>query len=284
MKNKKITVEKQIKLLDLLSSIYKDYSNKRIKQLIKYNYIYVNDKIENNSSRVLNINDIVFIKLTDEEISLDIIYEDNDIIVINKPSGLLSISNKKEKERTAFRYVSDYLKKKDKTSKVFVVHRLDEATSGVLMFAKNIKIQKKLQSRWNDIVTKRKYYCILPGKVKEKGRIESYLTMNHNQIVHSTKDKTKGNLAITNYKLVKESNGYSLLEVCIETGRRNQIRVHMSENFKPILGDTKYGSKENPINRLALHASSLSLIDPRTNKEITFTSSIPKEMIDLLNN
>lgn len=284
MKNKKITVEKQIKLLDLLSTIYKDYSNKRLKQLIKYNYIYVNDKIENNSSRVLNINDVVFIKLTDEEIALDIIYEDNDIIVINKPSGLLSISNKKEKEKTAFRYVSDYLKKKDKTSKVFVVHRLDEATSGVLMFAKNIRIQERLQSTWNDIVTKREYYCILPGKVKEKGRIESYLTMNHNQIVHSTKDKTKGNLAITNYKLVKESNGYSLLEVCIETGRRNQIRVHMSENFKPILGDTKYGSKENPINRLALHASSLSLIDPRTNKEITFTSSIPKEMIDLLNN
>lgn len=277
--------DKDIKLIDCLSSNLDGQSNKKIKSYVKYKMVEVDGKIITNANTEIKSGSTVkiyFSKRTIPEYELDIIYEDKDLIAIDKPAGLLSISNNKEKELTAYRLVSDYLKKDNKHAKVFVVHRLDQGTSGVLVFAKNQNIQEKLQTNWNDIVKKREYIAVVEGTMEKSGTIKSFLTMNHFQIVHSTNNKEIGNLAITHFKTVKTKNTYSLLEVDIDTGRRNQIRVHMSEKGHPIVGDKKYGSKKNPIGRLALHASKLHFIDPRSGKLLKIEKACPKEIIDLV--
>lgn len=280
-KYKLYTVNKNLSLIESLLENTSITSKKDIKNYIKHEMVYVNGIVCAIATKVLNPGDevkIFFTKRNIPEFDLKILYEDKDLIAIDKPAGLLSISTAKEKEITAFRLVSDYIKKNNPKAKLFVVHRLDEMTSGVLLFSKNLKLKEELQSNWNDIVKTREYYCVVKGKMPKSGKIESYLTMNHFQIVHSTKNKEKGLLAITRYETIIFKNGYSLLRVEIDTGRRNQIRVHMSEADHPIVGDKKYGSKINPINRLALHASKLSLIDPRTNKELTIISALPEEI------
>lgn len=286
MKDKKLVLEidKNIILMELLENNIKDYSKKTLKQYLKNNMVYVNKKIEHNPNTNLKKGDVVVFYFNKSKVNfkLQILYEDSDIIVINKPSGLLSVSNNKEKVKTAYHLVGDYLKDQNKNNKVFVIHRLDEKTSGVLMFAKSEKIKNLFQDNWNDIVKLREYFAVVPFKVPDKGRIESYLKMNHFQIVHSTGRKEEGKLAITNYEKVSYKNGLSLLKVNIETGRRNQIRVHMKENFAPICGDIKYGSKVNPINRLCLHASKLHMIDPRNKKMIKFETDIPEEILNLV--
>ena len=284
MKDKKIviTVDKEIKLIDILKEKLSDASIKTLKQYFKYDKVYLNSILIHNSNLVPKVGDtleVIFKK--GNNIELDILYEDDNIVVINKPFGLLSIGNSKEKEVTAYRYVSDYVKSKDKNNKIFVVHRLDEETSGVLIFAKSETVANMYQERWNDLVSLREYYAIVPCIVKNNGTIKSHLLMNHNQIVYSSKNG-EGKLAITNYEVIKCNNKYSLLRVCIDTGRRNQIRVHMSENFKPIVGDKKYGSKDNSINRLALHASCLFLKDPITSKTFEFIADIPEEFNKLV--
>lgn len=285
MKEKKIIVKREDTLLNVLSESLKDISNKKIKSFIKYKMVEVDGKVEKNSSRLVSSKNevrIVFSKGVIDDVDIDIIYEDQDIIVINKPAGLLTISNRKEKERTAFRIVSNYVKKNNKNAKIFVVHRLDQGTSGVLMFAKSEKIKKMFQDNWGDLVKTREYYAVVEGRTKMSGTIESYLTMNHFQIVHSTKNKEGAWYAKTNYEVVRQNAKYSFLRVDIETGRRNQIRVHMSEDGHPIVGDGKYGSHKNPIGRLALHASKLVLIDPRSNELLTFSCDIPKEIESLV--
>ena len=280
-----ITVENSTTLFDIVKSAKPGISNKTVKNYIKHEMVLVDDKIVTNSSLTLKAGSIVTIfskKRVIPKIDLKIIYEDDELIAIDKPSGLLSISNSKEKEITAFRIVSDYIKTYNKYARLFVVHRLDEQTSGVLLFAKNEKIKKELQKRWSELVKLREYICVVKGKTPEKQDIESYLTMNHFQIVHSTKNKEIGALAITHYERLKYKNTYSLLRVNIDTGRRNQIRVHLSESGFPIVGDKKYGSKSNPIERLALHASCLKLIDPRSNKLLTINAETPSEITSLV--
>ena len=284
-KKKEIIVENGDILFNIVKKIIKDVSNKTIKNYIKHEMVLVDDRVITNPNYFVNSKSVVttfFRKTSIPIINLKIIYEDDDLIVIDKPSGLLSISNSQEKEVTAFRIVSDYLKTNNKYAKIFVVHRLDEQTSGVLLFAKNEKIKEKLQKQWNDLVQLREYICVVKGKTPKSDKIESYLTMNHFQIVHSTKNKEVGNLAITRYERLNYKNTYSLLRVEIDTGRRNQIRVHLSEKGFPIVGDKKYGSKINPINRLALHASTLKIIDPRNNKLLVFNACVPKEIISLV--
>lgn len=285
MKEKNITVNESDTLFNILKSNFSDLSNKKIKSFIKYKMVEVDDVVVTNSNLEVGINSVVkvtFSKKVIDEVDIDIIYEDKDIIVIDKPAGLLSISNKKEKNATAFRLVSDYIKKDKKTAKLFVVHRLDQATSGVLMFAKNEKTKEMFQKNWSEIVKLREYYAVCEGKTLKEETIESYLTMNHFQIVYSTKDKSLGWYAKTHYKTLKQNAKYSLVLVDISTGRRNQIRVHMSEGGHPIVGDKKYGAKNNPIGRLALHASRLELVDPRTKKLVFFKAPAPPEIIDLV--
>ena len=269
------------KLIDILGIKLKDLSNKSIKNYIKNDMVFVNNKIEHNPNRLLDINDeIIFYFNKEEQINFDIIYEDNDIIVVNKPNGLLTIGNNKERERTLFRLVSNYVKRQSKNNKIFVVHRLDEETSGIVLFAKNEYIKNYLYTNWNNIVKVREYICIIPGKVDNNGTIESFLDYDHNQIGHSVKYKTN-NYAVSNYSLIDYKNNLSLVRVLISTGKRNQIRIHMKENFRPIIGDKKYRSYYNPINRLCLHAKRLVLIYNK--KEIEFDSNIPNCFIELMN-
>lgn len=283
MKEKKKSIEVSIEstLFEILSSNLRDISNKKIKSYLKYKMVEVDGIITTNGSTIVKPGSLVIIYFTKKILpvyDLRIIYEDKDLIAIDKPSGLLSISNSKEKELTAFRLVSDYVKTQNKNSKIFVVHRLDQGTSGVLLFSKNLKLKEKLQKNWGDLVLKREYVAVLEGETPPRGTIKNYLTMNHFQIVHSTKDTEKGHFAITHYKTIKYKNKRSLVEVNIDTGRRNQIRAHMSEAGNPVVGDKKYGAKTNPINRIALHASKLYLIDPRTSQVLEFKSPVPKEL------
>lgn len=290
MKEKTIKVLEDAKLLNILSNALCDLSNKKIKSYIKYKMVEVNGSIATNSNEIIKSGSLVKIYFTKKIITsskfegekLDIIYEDRDLIAIDKPAGLLSISNSKEKDETAFRLVSDYIKRDNKRAKLFVVHRLDQGTSGVLLFAKNLKLKEKLQKEWNELVSLREYIAVVEGVPKDEGTIKSYLTMNHFQIVHSTKIKEIGHLAITHFKVIRTDGKRSLLEVKIDTGRRNQIRVHMSENGHPIVGDKKYGSVDNPLNRLALHASKLKLKDPRNGSVLFLEAPVPDEFYRLV--
>lgn len=269
-----------ITLLDSIFNFKKDLSKKTIKNYIKNGMIMVNDKVITNSSLLLKNGDKVEISYSKKIIpdyDLEILYEDDYLIAINKPSGLLSISNDKEKEITAYRMVSDYVKKNSNHKYIFVVHRLDQDTSGILMFCKDEKIRDKMQDNWNTIVKKRGYITIVDGKMNGSGTIHTYLLENKKQFVYSSKNK-EGKEAITHYSVIKNNNNYSLVQVFIDTGRRNQIRVHLSERGYPIVGDKKYRCKTNPIKRLCLHANILEFIHPVTKKMIHIESNIPDDM------
>lgn len=268
-----------------LYSYLRDNLNKsknNIKSLLKNECIYVNDKIVTKYNYIVDVGDIITIgkKINNNDFNLKIIYEDNDIIVIDKPSKILTISNDKEKEKTLYREVSNYLKRENK--KVFVIHRLDYDTSGIIMFAKNQKIQKLYQENWNKLAKKREYTAIVEGITNSHGHIESYLKMSKTLQVYSSKNND-GLLAITDYKRIKYNDKYSLLKIHISTGRRNQIRCHMADIKHPILGDSRYQSKTNPLNRLALHANRLEIINPLTNKLMIFNSELPSEFINIFN-
>ena len=220
-----------------------------------------------------------------ENNSLKIIYEDDEIIVINKPYGVLSVASDKEKCITAYRMVTDYVQQKDKHNRVFVVHRIDKETSGVLMFAKNNKLKEELTNNWNELVQKRGYYAVCEGVFKEKSmHIENYLKQNSLNLVYITKNSKGAQKAITDYKVIKENDKYSLVDVDIKTGRKNQIRVTLGSLGHYILGDDKYGEPANPINRLCLHAYELKLIHPLTKKTLTFKAPIPKEFLNFFKN
>ena len=211
---------------------------------------------------------------------LDIIYEDKSIIVVNKPSHLLTISTDNEKEKTLFHKVMLYEKRKNKNNKVFIVHRLDKDTSGLVLFAKDEKIKFKLQNTW-DKETKRGYVAIVNGKTKDKETLKSYLAETKTLMVYST-DSKHGKLAITEYNKLKENKRITLLKIKIKTGRKNQIRVQLNDNGNSIVGDKKYGEiKFDPLRRLCLHANYLEIIHPITNKKMVFETEIPKEFLKL---
>ena len=204
---------------------------------------------------------------------LDIVYEDKNIIVINKPSNLLTIATTKDKYNNLYRKVSEYVKKQNKNNKIFIIHRLDKETSGLVVFAKNRDSKIKLQNVWKD--TKREYLALLEGNVKENSNtLKLYLDEDANHYVYVSKDKTK-DLAI---------NHYEVLHINILTGKKNQIRVSMRHIHHPIVGDKKYGSKTNPYRRLMLHAASLEFINPTNNKKIKLEADIPKVFLKGIEN
>lgn len=212
---------------------------------------------------------------------LNIIYQDKDIIVVVKPSNLLTIGTEKERDNTLYHKVLMYERSKHKSNKIFIVHRLDKETSGIVVFAKNEKVKNILQDNWDSYAIERKYVAVVEGKVNKKSdEIRSYLKENNVHKVFSTKDKS-GKLAITKYKLLNTSKSFSLLDIEILTGRKNQIRVHLSDIGNPIIGDKKYNSKYNPLKRLGLHANKLVLKHPITNEIMTFETDIPKEFTNM---
>jgi len=279
---KQYKVTKECELLEFLLETFKNQSRNSVKSLLSSHRVSVDGAPTSQFNFKLYPEDTVIISNAPirrkTRSNLPIIYEDDDIIVINKPSGLLSIASDNEKSSTAYRMLSDYVQQKDKHNRIFVVHRLDEDTSGVLMVAKNVKIQQALQNNWNDIVKKRGYYAIVEGEMEKKSdTIKSYLKKNSQNLMYSSKKAGDGQLAITHYKVIKSNGTYSLLDVNIDTGRKNQIRVHLGEKGHYIIGDDKYGKPANPIKRLCLHAYELDLIHPLTGTLMKFTSPMPKE-------
>ena len=214
---------------------------------------------------------------------LPIIYEDEDIIAINKPSGLLSVATDKEKGRTAYRLISDYVSLNSPKSRIYVVHRLDEDTSGVLIFAKSNQVRETLQNHWQEIVEDRGYYAIVEGKMEpSEGTLKDYLDQNDLHLVYVTKNKAKGKLAITNYKQIVEKGPYSLLDVHIDSGRKNQIRVQLGHRGHYVIGDDKYGEPANPLGRLGLHAYSLKFTNPYNGRKYHFQAEMPASFKQLM--
>lgn len=207
---------------------------------------------------------------------LVILYEDRDIIVVDKPAKLLTMGTEGQKEKTAYYILTDYVRRGNRKSRnrIFIVHRLDRETSGVLIFAKNEKAKLSLQSQWQD--TQKQYLAVVHGSPPEKkGLITSYLAENKAFVVYSTTDASKGKLAKTSYKVLKESGRYSLLELGLLTGRKNQIRVHLADIGCPVVGDRKYGNPKDISTRLALHSKSISFLHPATSRRVTIESKTP---------
>ena len=275
-----------ISLTDYILKKY-GYTKSKIKKLYKYKEVYVNDKLVKYDTEI-DENDKVEIKksrevLLDNNKKLDIIYEDKNYLVVNKPSGLLTVATDKEKEKTLYHEVREYVKSINKSNYIYIVHRLDKDTSGIVVFAKNEKVKRELQDNWNNLVKERKYIAIVEGQTpKEKDRLENYLketSTNHVYVVNYKTDT----LAITNYEVVAKNNKYSKLNITIETGKKNQIRSQLANIGNPIVGDKKYSENYKGIKRLMLHASRIVFIDPISKKEMVFETSIPKEFNKLMN-
>jgi RluA family pseudouridine synthase len=280
VKEIKLKIEKKSELMAFLIENFKSKSRDNIKSLLKNKLVLINEKSQTHYKFPLQKGDIITIgkKETREEVipGLKIIFEDKDILVVNKPAGLLSISTAKEKRKTLQHALSVHVKKENPDLKIFIVHRLDRETSGLLVFAKNETAKFTLQKNWNEHVIERKYIALVEGKVLEKEKqIVSYLKESKALIVHSSQNETYGQKAITNYKVLEYRNNTTLLEVNLETGRKNQIRVHMKEIGHPIIGDKKYGSKLALKGKISLHALTLSFIHPKTNKVMKFETKSP---------
>jgi 23S rRNA pseudouridine1911/1915/1917 synthase len=212
-----------------------------------------------------------------------IVHDDRDILVVDKPPGLLTMGTDSEKSRTAYFLLTDYVRKGCAKSqkRIFIVHRLDRDTSGLLVFAKTEEAKLRLQSHWEE--TKKKYLAVVHGKcVKSSDTITSYLAENKAHHVYSTSDTAKGKLSLTGYKVLKETKDLTLLEVDLLTGRKHQIRVHLAGIGHPVVGDRKYGTKNEPRARLALHAGSLSFRHPFSGEQLTFETKAPEYFTKLV--
>ncbi|MCK4620658.1 MAG: RluA family pseudouridine synthase [Desulfuromonadales bacterium] len=214
---------------------------------------------------------------------LALLYEDKDILVVEKPAGLLTIGTERDKSRTAHYLLNDYVRKGNPKSRnrVYVVHRLDQDTSGVLLFAKSEQAKKFLQEHWEQ--TDKHYLAIVHGRLTPKeGKISSCLAENAAHRVYSTPDTAKGKLSHTAYKVLKETKGFSLVEIHLLTGRKHQIRVHFAEKGHPVAGDRKYGNRDVGPKRLALHARSISFTHPFSGRPMTFDTGMPEDFVRLL--
>ncbi len=273
-----IIVKSDGELLDYLVNNI-DMPRKKIKEYLTHGSIYVNNnRTTKYNYPVYSGNTIIIDTKSKNKVILpfEILFEDDHIIVVNKPSGLLTIATDNEKYNTLYHIVRNYLVSKNKNNRIFIVHRLDKDTSGVIIFAKDERTKNMLQDNWNDYVKLREYICVVHGKLEEKdNKIVNYLAETKTKLVYTT-TKDLGVEAITNYEVVKENKDYSLVKVVIETGRRNQIRVTFKELGNPIVGDKTYGIKDNG-KRLFLHADKLKLYYPVIGKEILFESKIPAE-------
>lgn len=279
------TVKEETILYDFIFSKMGGMSKTSVKNLLAKGQVKVNDKIETQYNLPLKPNDkieINFVKasvgLTSSKLSL--IYEDDNLIVINKSAGLLSVATDKQENETAFRIVMNHIKKLDKNNRVYITHRLDRDISGLLVFAKDKDTQIILQKNWHKLVKKNNYLALVEGTIeKRNGTIHSWLVEEpKSKKVYSFDFDNGGLESFTDYKVIKHFPKNTLMEVYPRTGRKNQIRVHMQSIGHPIVGDKKYGGSKSPIGRVGLHAFQLEFIHPITKKLITLEAPIPEKM------
>jgi 23S rRNA pseudouridine1911/1915/1917 synthase len=278
-------VIEEMELLTFLLAKMSNKSRHNVKALLRDKQVLVNKKAVTQYNHILKPKQIVEIKDSkapqeQRYKGLKIIFEDQYLIVIEKDEGTLSIATEKQKLHNAYSILSDHVKKDDPRNRIFVIHRLDRETSGLMMFAKSEKIQKLMQESWNATIQERTYLAVTEGFVKQmEGTVESYLVENKALTVYSVSNHALGKHAITHYVTLKHSETNSLLKVNLETGRKNQIRVHMKDIGFPIVGDEKYGSKTDPMNRLGLHAWVLAFVHPMTQEEMYFETPIPRKFL-----
>jgi len=269
-------VEKSMGLLEFLHENLKSKSASKVKSLLTHKQISVDGFAISQYNYKLKVGQTVRVnkyvpQKTAENDLLDIIFESDEIIVINKPAGLLTIATDKEKDLTAYHFLTEYVKEANQNNRIFIIHRLDRDTSGIVMFAKTEEIKNAFQDNWDELVTFRGYQAIVEGVLEKKsGQIKSWLKETTTHLVYSSNVSGDGKLAITNYNVLKENDEYSLLDISLETGRKNQIRVHLKDLGHPVIGDKKYGAVTNPIKRLGLHAYKLEFIHPITRENIIF--------------
>ncbi|MFD2612849.1 RluA family pseudouridine synthase [Paenibacillus gansuensis] len=276
------TVTEQSDLLPFLLDNVTGMGRNSVKSALSRGQIAVNGKIATTHNHPLKPGDKV--SVSKERIperpplaGVTLLYEDKDILVITKESGLLSIASDKETQLTAYRQLMDHVRAADPASRIFVVHRLDRDTSGVMMFAKSEAVQQKLQEQWKELVKERTYIALVEGQLKKnEGTVSSWLKETKTLKMYSSPYPNDGQHAITHYKVLQSNRSYSLLEVELETGRKNQIRVHMQDLGHPVVGDKKYGARGRGIGRLGLHARVLAFIHPVSGKEMRFETPIPK--------
>lgn len=281
------TSDQPIPLLEFLRSNLPQLSRTAVKALLKYDQIRLEGTVTNQFDIPVAPGQTISIDFsrpwqTLSNPRLRIVYEDDDIIVVNKGYGLLSVGTDNKKEGTAYSILRDYLKRLNPANKLFIVHRLDQHTSGLMLFAKSIKAKEAMQHNWNNMVLDRRYAAIVEGCPEPaEGVRRSRLLENAQHLMYST-DDPKGLEAVTRYKVLKSRNGYSLVDVNLDTGRKNQIRVHMHDMGTPIAGDRRYGAKTSPIHRLALHARTLRFVHPMTHKDMNFSIPLPASFNSLV--
>ncbi len=287
-KETKLQVIEDSVLMDFLLSKMGGMSRTSIKSLLAHRQIMVNGKISTKFNLALKPNDSVIVTSGRGNVELHhpklkIIFEDSHLIVVEKKEGLLTVSTGNSDETTAFSILKTHVKKSAPSNRIYVVHRLDRETSGVIMFAKTKEVQLILQENWHRIITRRVYVALVEGSVaKEQDTIATWLTENEKSLkIHSSMVDNGGQEAITHYKRIKSNDKFSLLEIELETGRKNQIRVHMQGIGHPIVGDKKYGSTTSALNRLGLHARILAFYHPITTEVVSFETPVPRSFLTI---
>ena len=275
-----LTVEEETTLLPFLLLRVRDKSRNTVKGLLSRRQVLVDGEVVTRFDAPLAPGQRVELLPKDSagaaELPFPILYEDTGLIAVDKPAGLLSMGNERERRRTAYRAVSDYVKAREPGRRIFIVHRLDRDTSGVLVFAKDEKLKRALQDNWENVVKKRGYLAAVEGTLPRwEGMVRSYLHETATHLVYSGPMGRQAKEAVTRYRMVAENRGYTLAAVEIDTGRKNQIRVHMQDLGCPIAGDRQYGAQTDPMGRLALHADVLVLTGPRTRKVLTLRAPLP---------
>ena len=271
-------------LLDHLSTLFPDSSRTTLRQMLQTGRVRVNGEVEKNAKRTLDDDELVEVAQKSVQPvlppGLAILHEDDDVIVVLKANGLLTVATEREREQTAQAFLNVYLREKGE-ERIHVVHRLDRETSGVLVFAKNFEAREKLKEKFAAHDVDRIYVAIIEGTLSPpKGTISSFLAEDRSLRMRSVTNDPEAKHAVTHYRTI-ESGKWSMLEVTLETGRKNQIRAHMSEAGHPIVGDQLYGSTVNPLGRLGLHAKLLGFDHPTTGKRLTFTAALPKQFREL---
>ena len=271
-------VEEEGLLLETILKLFNEQSHKKLKSYLKNNSIFVNGKSITAYNYKVKKNDIIEIRKdykTHKKCPLKILYEDEYFLVIEKPAHLLTIATTKEKEKTAYHIMRQFIKERNSKDKIFILHRLDKDTSGVVIFVKDERVKELLQNDWNNLIEDREYIAVVPKGIKSYTNYTCYLKEDNNYKVHVTNDKN-GKKAITSITVLKENKNYSLIKINIKTGRKNQIRTVLSHLGYSVVGDTKYGS-DIKAKRLLLHASKIILTNPKNKKKYTFESKLPRE-------
>jgi 23S rRNA pseudouridine1911/1915/1917 synthase len=281
-----LQVKEAEQLLAFLLKNANGRSRTTLKSFLAHRQVFVNGRCITQFNHPLrpgdrvNIGKVSGIKEAPSLPKLKIVFEDEHLLVINKESGLLSIATEKEKAMTAYSILSRYVKSLNPNNKIFVVHRLDREASGLMLFSKSQQVQESLQHSWQEAVHERSYAVLVEGcPEQDEGRIESWLKENKNLVMYSSRTPGDGQQAISHYRVLRKSSNYSILEVSLETGRKNQIRVHMNDLGHPIAGDKKYGARSNPLQRLGLHARVLHFFHPVTGEEKRFETPVPAEFM-----